>query len=188
MPEQDLETLAVAGTTALEAQGYLDAVTEVATGRMNDTAISVLLLAVSQVLLTGARLGAIGDIVPVDRFEPDSGPDPDIDPVRTGLANVLDGLDEYADVVDPLTDARLVPGSLSDDLASVAADLVHGLRHHQAGRVEEALWWWQFSYLSSWGPRASSALRTLQSLLGHLRLDVDPDVAAGAEFDALHAH
>ena len=188
MPEQDLETLAVAGTTALEAQGYLDAVTEVATGRMNDTAISVLLLAVSQVLLTGARLGAIGDIVPVERFEPDSGPDPDIDPVRTGLANVLDGLDEYADVVDPLTDARLVPGSLSDDLASVAADLVHGLRHHQAGRVEEALWWWQFSYLSSWGPRASSALRTLQSLLGHLRLDVDPEVVAGAEFDALHAH
>ncbi|PPK92906.1 uncharacterized protein DUF5063 [Kineococcus xinjiangensis] len=187
MPEQDLELLAVAGTTALEAQGYLDAVTEVATGRMNDTAISVLLLAVSQVLLTGARLGAIGDFVPVERFEPDSGPDPDIDPVRVGLANVLEGLDEYADVADPLTDARLVPGSLSDDLASVAADLVHGLRHHQAGRVEEALWWWQFSYLSSWGLRGTAALRTLQSLLAHLRLDVDAEVAAGAEFDALHS-
>ncbi|GAA4987812.1 DUF5063 domain-containing protein [Kineococcus glutinatus] len=189
MPEQDLdlELLAVAGTTALEAQAYLDAVTEVATGRMNDTAISVLLLAVSQVLLAGARLGAMGDVVLVERFEPDAGPDPDVDPVRAGLANVLHGIDEFADVADPLTDARLVPGTLSDDLASVAADLVHGLRHHEAGRVEEALWWWQFSYLSSWGPRATATLRTLQSLLGHLRLDVDPEVVAGAEFDALHA-
>ena len=188
MPEQDTELLAIAGLTALEVQGYLDAVTEVATGRLNDTAVSVLLLAVSQALLTGARLGAMGDIVPVERFEPDTGPDPDIDPVRTGLANVLQGIDEYADVADPLTDTQLVPGSLSDDLASVAADLVHGLRHHQAGRVEEALWWWQFSYVSTWGQRGTAALRALQSLLAHLRLDVDAEVAAGAEFDALHSH
>jgi hypothetical protein len=51
--------------------------------------------------------------------------------------------------------------------------------------VLEALWWWQFSYLSTWGERAASVLRTLQWLLAHLRLDVEDDVAAEAEYDAL---
>jgi hypothetical protein len=51
--------------------------------------------------------------------------------------------------------------------------------------VLEALWWWQFSYLSDWGERASSVLRTLQTMLAHLRLDVEDDVAAEAEYDAL---
>jgi hypothetical protein len=180
------ETRELAATTAAQAQAYLDTVTEVATGRMDETALSVLLLAVSQALLAGARLGAVADFVPAQQFEPDAGPDPDVDPVRVGLANVMEGLDDYADVVDPLTNAKLVRGALSDDLASVAADLVHGLRHHQRGDVTEALWWWQFSYLSSWGLRATAALRVLQSLLGHLRLDVDADTAADAEFDALH--
>ena len=45
-----------------------------------DIAIPVLLLALSQSLLAGARLGAITDIVPSERFEPDAGPDPDVDP------------------------------------------------------------------------------------------------------------
>ncbi|WP_369052635.1 DUF5063 domain-containing protein [Kineococcus terrestris] len=176
----------LAAATAAEARAYLDAVTEVAAGRMDETALSVLLLAVSQALVTGARLGAVADVVPARRFEPDAGPDPDVDPLRTGLANVLDGVDDYADVVDPLTNAKLVRGALSDDLASVAADLVHGLRHHERGDVTEALWWWQFSYLSTWGLRATAALRVLQSLLGHLRLDVDAETASDAEFDALH--
>lgn len=181
-----LELRHLAGETAVDAQAYLDALTEVAAGASPDTAIPVLLLAVSQSLVAGARLGAITDVVPSERFEPDAGPDPDIDPVRAGLANLLDGLDEYADIVDPLTSAEVVSGSLCDDLADVAADLAHGLRHYRAGRVDEALWWWQFSYLSTWGLRASSALRVLQSLLGHLRLDVDAETVADAEFEALH--
>jgi hypothetical protein len=173
--------------TASEAQAFLDAVTEVAAGSSPDIAIPVLLLALSQSLLAGARLGAITDVVPSERFEPDVGPDPDVDPVRAGLANLFEGLDEYADVVDPLTNGEVVRGSLSDDLADVAADLAHGLRHYRAGRVDEALWWWQFSYLSTWGVRATTALRVLQSMLGHLRLDVDADTVADAEFDALHS-
>ena len=158
-----------------------------ATGPSPDIAIPVLLLALSQRLLAGARLGAITDIVPSERFEPDAGPDPDVDPVRASLANVFDGLDEYADVVDPLTNGEVVRGALSDDLADVAADLAHGLRHYRSGRVDEALWWWQFSYLSTWGVRATTALRVLQSMLGHLRLDVDADTVADAEFEALHS-
>jgi Domain of unknown function (DUF5063) len=181
-----LELRRIGEETAADAEAFLDAVTEVATGSSPDIAIPVLLLALSQSLLAGARLGAITDVVPSERFEPDAGPDPDIDPVRASLANLFDGLDEYADVVDPLTNGEVVRGSLSDDLADVAADLAHGLRHYRAGRIDEALWWWQFSYLSTWGVRATTALRVLQSMLGHLRLDVDAETVADAEFDALH--
>ena len=182
-----LELRRMGEETASDAQAFLDAVTEVATGSSPDIAIPVLLLALSQSLLAGARLGAITDVVPSERFEPDVGPDPDVDPVRASLANVFEGLDEYADVVDPLTNGEVVRGSLSDDLADVASDLAHGLRHYRAGRVDEALWWWQFSYLSTWGVRATTALRVLQSVLAHLRLDVDADTVADAEFDALHS-
>src|SRR3712207_3839561 len=181
-----LELRNLADLTATEAQTYLDAVTEVAAGSSPDTAIPVLLLALSQTLLAGARLGAITDVVASERFEPDVGPEADVDPPRVGLANILEGLDEYADIVDPLTSGERVRGSLSDDLADVADDLAHGLWHYRSGRVDEALWWWQFSYLSTWGVRATSGLRVLQSLLGHLRLDVDSETVADAEFEALH--
>jgi len=181
-----LELRRIGEEMATDAGAFLDAVTEVAAGSSPDIAIPVLLLALSQSLAAGARLGAITDIVPSERFEPDAGPDPDVDPVRANLANVFEGLDEYADVVDPLMNDEVVRGSLSDDLADVAADLAHGLRHYRSGRVDEALWWWQFSYLSTWGVRATTALRVLQSMLGHLRLDVDADTAADAEFEALH--
>ena len=134
----------------------------------------------------GARLGAMQDFVPQERYEPDSGPDPEVDPLRNGLANVLEGLDEYADLVDPVTSTEVTTGLLSVDLSSVAAALSHGLSHHRAGRVAEALWWWQFSYLSDWGDRAAMALRVLQGLLAHIRLDADDDLVAEAQFDALH--
>ena len=71
------------------------------------------------------------------------------------------------------------------ELGTRVGQLAHGLRHYEAGRISEALWWWQFSYLSDWGERASSVLRTLQAILAHLRLDVEDDVAAEAEYDAL---
>ena len=180
----ELSTLAA--DTATDARAYLEAITTVASGTSPEVALPVVLLAVSQVLASGARLGAIADVVPTERFEPDSGPEADLDPLRFALANVLEGLDEYADLVDPVLSADLVPGSLSGDLASVAADLAHGLGHFEAGRVDEALWWWQFSYLSTWGARGAAALRVVQSILSHLRLDADADLVADAEFDALH--
>ena len=77
---QELRRLA--DETAVDAQAYLDALTEVAAGSAPDTAIPVLLLALSQTSVAGARLGAISDVVPSERFEPDAGPDPDVDPVR----------------------------------------------------------------------------------------------------------
>ena len=54
-------------------------------------------------------------------------------------------------------------------------DLLHGLQHYRAGRSREALWWWQFSYLSNWGSTASSALRALHSVVSHVRLDAPID-------------
>ena len=71
--------------------------------------------------------------------------------------------------------------------AVVAAALAHGLAHHDAGRPTEALWWWQYSYLADWGDRAGMAVRVLQTLLAHIRLDADADVVGEAEFDALHS-
>jgi hypothetical protein len=77
-------------------------------------------------------------------------------------------------------------GSSRTTSRSSSAALDHGLRHYDRGRVIEALWWWQFSYLSDWGERAAMALRVLHSLLAHVRLDADDDLVAEAEFDALH--
>lgn len=180
----DLQMLA--DDSARDAQMYLDTVTEVAAGTAPDAAIPMSLLAISQILVMGARLGAIQDIVLEERYEADAGPDPELDPLRESLANLFDGLDEYADIVDPVTSPELASGSLSNDLVQIAAALAHGMRHYQAGRVAESLWWWQFSYLSDWGERAAMALRVLQSLLSHIRLDADEEVVAEAEFDALH--
>jgi Domain of unknown function (DUF5063) len=172
--------------SAADARMYLLTVREVASGEAADAALPMLLLALSQVLVMGARLGAVEDVVPHERFEPDPGPDIELDPLRESLANLFEGIDEYADIVDPLTTPELGVGAISNDVVDVASALSHGLSHHEAGRVVEALWWWQFSYLSDWGERAAAALRVLQSLLAHVRLDADDETVSEAEFDALH--
>ena len=179
------DLIQVARNVADESRRYLSTVTEVASGANPDAAIALLLLAVSDLLAVGARLGAMLDVVPPERFEPDIGPEPDVDALRIALANMLEGLDEYAEIVDPIVGAEVETSALSGDLVSIAGSVAQGLRHFEEGRVLEALWWWQFSYLSVWGERASSVLRVLQVLLGHLRLDVDDDVAAEAEYEAL---
>jgi hypothetical protein len=176
----------LADLTAAEASAFLTSVTEVATGSSPDTALPLLTLALSQILVAGARLGAIQDVVPPERFEPDPGVDDDADPLRDGLANALAGIDDYVYVIDPVTSSERADGSISGDLADVALALSHGLKHYSAGRRLEALWWWQFSYLSEWGDRALASLRALHSILGHLRLDADEETVGEAEFDALH--
>ncbi len=183
-PDDDMGQLA--DETALQAKAFVATLTEVAAGASPDIAMPMLLLTTSQVLVAGARLGAIQDVVLEERFEQDPGPDPDLEPLRDNLVNIFEGLDDYADVVDPLTAAELTRGSLSNDLTEICLALAHGLRHYDAGRCTEALWWWQFSYLSTWGDRAASALRVVQSILSHLRLDADEDTIADAEFEALH--
>ena len=123
-----------------------------------------------------ARLHRSGDSGPDSLSGPDAdaGPDPDLDTMRMRLAVLLEGVDAYTEVFDPYVDPpELAPSLLSDDLTSIATSLAHGLRHFRAGRVDEALWWWQFSYVSSWGHEASGALRALQSVVSHDRLDAE---------------
>jgi hypothetical protein len=140
-----------------------------------------LLLEVSQLLLAGGRLGAFEDFVPDERFESDAGPDPDLDAMRDRLAVLFEGLDEYAEVFDPYgAPPEITVNRLSDDLTAIATDLVHGLAHYEDGRIVEALWWWQFSYVSTWGAAASAVLRAIQSLIAHDRLEPahDPETEA----------
>lgn len=161
-----------------QVESFVVAVREIAAGEDPDYAISLLLLEVSQVLLAGGRLGAISDVVPDERFEPDAGSDADVEGVRTSLANMLEPIDEHAALFDPYaTEPELFTSRLSDDIADVMSDLLHGLQHYRAGRATEALWWWQFSYLSNWGSTGSSALRALHSVVSHVRLDTEDDGA-----------
>ena len=78
------------------------------------------------------------------------------------------------------TSPRWSTSQLSDDLTSIATDLENGLRHYRLGNVAEALWWWQFSYVSSWGNLAGAALNALLSVVAHDRLDADIPVEDGA--------
>ncbi len=170
-----------AAEIADQVESFVVAVREIAAGESPETAVSLLLLEVSQVLLAGGRLGAVQDVVPDERFETDTDDDPDVDGVRAALANLLEPIDEYTEVFDPYADpVELISTALSDDVADVVTDLVHGLQHFKAGRTVEALWWWQFSYLSNWGATASAALRALQSVVSHVRLDaaVDEEILA----------
>jgi hypothetical protein len=168
---------------ATEVDGFLTALQTIAREqREPGRAVSFLLLEVSEVLLAGARLAVREDFTPAQEFQPDAGPDPDLDLMRDDLSALLGGADVYGEVFDPYQPEDLVPSRISDDLTSVATALAHGLRHYREGRVREALWWWQYSYVASWGAEASAALRALQSIITHDRLDAsDADIDAEAE-------
>ncbi|MBA0052637.1 DUF5063 domain-containing protein [Streptomyces sp. AJS327] len=168
-----------------QVESFIVAIAEIAKGDDPDSAVPHLLLQVSQLLLAGGRLGAHQDIVPDERYEPDVGPEPDVDELRERLAALLDPVDVYAEVFDPYkTRTAPVPCRISDDLADAVTDLRHGMAHYRAGRVSEALWWWQFSYLTNWGPTVSAALRALQSLVAHVRLDTPLDDLDGLDTDS----
>ncbi|MBO0787911.1 MAG: DUF5063 domain-containing protein [Actinobacteria bacterium] len=170
MPEDSWSPLAdkVAG----QVQDFLDGVTALASGEGEGEVVPLLLLEVSQILLAGARLGATTDVIPPGNWEPSVGGDPDLDALRSGLAERLGSCDEYGEIFDPYGDSKVTAFRLSDDLAAIAADLVHGLQHYRAERPLEALWWWQYSYLNHWGTQAGAALRALHSVVAHVRLDV----------------
>ncbi|MER5874458.1 MULTISPECIES: DUF5063 domain-containing protein [unclassified Streptomyces] len=167
-----------------QVESFLVAVTEVAKGDEPDSAVPFLLLEVSQILLAGGRLGAHEDIVPDERYEPDLGPEADVDGLRERLAVMLEPIDVYSEVFDPYEPRKApVACRISDDLADVIADLRHGMAHYRAGRTTEAMWWWQFSYFSNWGSTASGALRALQSLVAHIRLNQPLDDLNGLDTD-----
>ena len=169
----------IADQIARHGRDFLDGVTAVANGEADEETVPLLLLEVAQILLAGAQLGASKDIILPGNWEPDVGDDPDLDALRAGLAERLADFDEYAELFDPYQDTQATPFRLSDDLATVAADLIHGLKHYQAGSAAEALWWWQYSYVNHWGTHGGAALRALHAVVAHARLDVAEEPAAG---------
>lgn len=168
----DSATEEFASQIADQVESFLIALKAIAREGDGGRAISLLLLEISQVLLAGARLGAQRDFIPRAEYQPDVGPEPDLDEMRLRLAVMLDSVDTYGLVFDPYV-PELVQSQLSDDLTSIATDLENGLRHYRLGNVEEALWWWQFSYVSSWGNLAGAALNALLSVVSHDRLDAE---------------
>jgi hypothetical protein len=169
----------LADRIARQAREFLDGVTALANGEGKDETVPLLLLEVAQIMLAGAQLGASQDIILPGNWEPDVGADPDLDALRTGLAGGLQDFDEYAELFDPYQDTTATQFRLSDDLAAVAADLIHGLKHYEANRAAEALWWWQYSYVNHWGTHGGAALRALHAVVAHARLDVADEPAAG---------
>jgi len=170
----------LADRVAGNARDFLDGLAAVARGESAEETVPLLLLETAQMMLAGAQLGASKDIILPGNAEPDIGADPDValDELRTGLGARLGSCDDYAEIFDPYADTQATPFRLSDDLAAVAADLVHGLKHHEAGRVAEALWWWQYSYVNHWGTHGGAAMRALHSVVAHARLDVAEEPAA----------
>ncbi|KQW50702.1 hypothetical protein ASC77_25600 [Nocardioides sp. Root1257] len=173
--EVDPATAQFAGQIADQIESFLIALRAIAREADGGRSISLLLLEISQVLLAGARLGAQQDFTPIAEYQPDVGPEADLDEMRVALAEMLGGLDTYSFVFDPYV-PEVVESQLSDDLTSIATDLENGLRHYRLGDVDEALWWWQFSYVSSWGNLAGAALNALVSVVAHDRLDADAPV------------
>ncbi|WP_104108223.1 DUF5063 domain-containing protein [Nocardioides sp. 616] len=161
-----------AGQICDQVESFLVALKAVAQEADAGRAISLLLLEVSQISLAGARLGAQVDFHPSGEYQPDVGPEADIDELRLRLADILGPIDTYSFVFDPYV-PEVVESQLSDDLTSIASDLENGLRHYSCGNYAEALWWWQFSYVSSWGNLAGAALNALWSVVHHDRLDTD---------------
>ena len=170
----------LADQVAQRARDFLDGLAAVARGEGAEETVPLLLLEMAQIMLAGAQLGASKDVILPGNWEPDVGADPDVDldALRTGLAARLAGYDEYAEIFDPYGDTQATPFRLSDDLAAVAADLVHGLKHHEADRIAEALWWWQYAYVNHWGTHGGAAMRALHSIVAHARLDVAEEPAA----------
>lgn len=153
-----------------QAEAFLLALQAIAREEEASSAVPLLLLEVSQILLAGARLGAQQDFEPETEYQPDVGPDPDLDRMRLSLAEKLGDIDTYGHNFEPY-DPETLPSQISDDLTSIATDIANGLRHFRAGNTEEALWWWQYSYLASWGSQACGVLAALHSVVAHDRLD-----------------
>ncbi|MBO9522633.1 MAG: DUF5063 domain-containing protein [Nocardioidaceae bacterium] len=168
MTSQELEDFGQ--QIADQAEAFLLALQAIAHEEEAGSAVPLLLLEVSQILLAGARLGAQQDFQPETEYQPDVGPDPDLDKMRLLLAEKLGDIDTYSHNFEPY-DPETLPSQISDDLTSIATDIANGLRHFRAGNTEEALWWWQYSYLASWGSQACGVLAALHSVVAHDRLD-----------------
>ena len=174
-PGEDWRPLA--HEVAQSARDFIDGVAALARGEGGEETVPLLLLEVAQIQLAGAKLGASKDVILPGNWEPDVGADPDLPAGRAIHLARGAHLALWASTVNTSSDAKATAFRLSDDLATIAADLIHGLQHYEAGRSSEALWWWQYSYVNHWGLHGGAALRALHAVVAHARLDVAEDPA-----------
>src|ERR1700760_4660632 len=71
-----------AAQIADQVESFLIALRAVAAEGEPGTGISILLLEISQILLAGARMGAQVDFTPDTDYQPDVGPEADLDAIR----------------------------------------------------------------------------------------------------------
>jgi len=81
----------------------------------------------------------------------------------------------YWDVFDPLESCenRPVFGLLADDLTDIYRDLKTHLALFDAGRINEALSLWRFSFLTNWGYHVAGVQHVLHSYFANEQLNLD---------------
>ena len=97
----DPELEEFAGQILEQVRSFLAAVHAIAVEADGGRAVSLLLLEMSSISLAGARLGAQVDFNPEGEYQPDVGPEPDLDGLRLRLADILGEVDTYSFVFDP---------------------------------------------------------------------------------------
>ena len=170
--EQGIDLVGLADDMARAARSFVESVQEVAAGGSPDEMVSVLLLDLSSLLAAGAALGAIVDVVPEERFEPDAGYEVDVDLVRSRMRDLLGPADDYSEVFDPYSAGRARRGPplrrpRRHLLRPAARPLPPPVGPGPRGAVVVAV-----LLPVDLGAGASAALRALQSLIAHVRLDV----------------
>ena len=118
---------------ANSVESFLLALRAIAEENDVGSAIPLLLLEITQISLAGARLGVQTDFTPRDEYQPDVGPEADLEDLRLRLAEMLDPIDTYSYVFDPYV-PEVVESQLSDDITAIASDLENGLRHYRSRR------------------------------------------------------
>ena len=153
-------------------ESYLVALQAMSREENAGTVVPLLLVEVSQILFAGARLGAQRDFTPSAEYQPDVGPDPDLDAMRLRLARLLDSVDTYTYNFDPYVPeivegaALRRPDQHRHRPGQRAAPLP--CRQRRRGAVVVAV-----LLRRQLGQQASAALRALQSVVAHDRLDTD---------------
>jgi hypothetical protein len=179
MSQTDDETRIREDAAMLERafQTMIGIYTEVASGSSPDATLALLAWATADGVTAAARLAAVADVPPPeDLGDP---PEFDMDPLRRGLTNALAGMDSYYEPDDPYDEtAPLIGESIVESiLLSVSAWQV--ALHYLAEHGPQAMVWWsQYSALSLWGDRITSAMRMVMLLLSQARLTADVEAVA----------
>ena len=117
----DEDLVDFAQTIADQVESFLIAGQAVSRGEEGGAAVPLLLRETSQLLLAGARLGMQVDFELQEEYEPDAGPDPDLDAMRHRLGVIFEDFDAFTVVFDPYAEIPdIVPSLLSGKRALVS--------------------------------------------------------------------